>query len=618
MRGAVSRLSLRERNFRGAKDDYLDPADFDSMLRRINVVMRHARSKLLFLFLAFTLVGGVLAVRGQDREPLKDEVDEPKKDPKKDPEPKPRPKDEAEADRELLKKHAVDASPKSLLEFFRQRTLKDEERPAMQSMVQQLGSGEFRKREKAMDELLKRGPAVLEFLRVGAKSPDLELSRRATACIERIRANEPPADVAAAVARTAMRGPPTDLAASLIGFIPYADSDYVSDEVRKAMKSLAKTDPGPLIAALVDSHPVRRAAAGEALAGLKEHAAAARKLLTDPEPFVRLRVAESFVIAGDKAAVPVLIDNLPQVTASQAWTAEDLLMRMADGKSPPMLPRVGKADAGQKYRDAWTAWWQKNEKTVDLAKLHEVPELLGHTVVVLLDLGRVMELNAKNDPVWQIDGLVFPLDVQFLANGNVLVAEYHANRVTERDRFKGEVKWQKEITGPLMAQRLPNRNTFMATDTMVLEVDEKGEEVYSFTMPVGERMMKVTKAPNGEIVAITSDSRVVRFDEKGKELGSFQINANARLFGGRIHVLANGRVLVPHHQENKVVEYDGTGQVVWEATVPQPVAAVRLPNGNTLVTTMQPQTGAMEFDRQGRETDWNFRHQTRVTRAIRR
>jgi len=51
--------------------------------------------------------------------------------------------------------------------------------------------------------------------------------------------------------------------------------------------------------------------------------------------------------------------------------------------------------------------------------------------------------------------------------------------------------------------------------------------------------------------------------------------------------------------------------------IDQPIAATRLPNGNTLVTTMLPNRGAVEFDRLGNEV-WTYRTNTRVTRALRR
>jgi uncharacterized protein (UPF0261 family) len=82
-------------------------------------------------------------------------------------------------------------------------------------------------------------------------------------------------------------------------------------------------------------------------------------------------------------------------------------------------------------------------------------------------------------------------------------------------------------------------------------------------------------------------------------------------------MMDNGHVLVPHHAENKVVEYNADGKAVWEVAVDQPIFATRLRNGNTLVTSMLPSKGAMEFDRAGNIV-WQYRAATRVTRALRR
>src|SRR5207245_1532465 len=103
------------------------------------------------------------------------------------------------------------------------------------------------------------------------------------------------------------------------------------------------------------------------------------------------------------------------------------------------------------------------------------------------------------------------LDAEVLPGNRLLVAEYYARRVTERNH-KGEILWQKDITGPLVAQRLPNGNTFIATDEMVLEIDRADKEIFSFKMPSGERIMKAMKLPNGQIACLTDGVRVVRLD----------------------------------------------------------------------------------------------------------
>jgi hypothetical protein len=45
-----------------------------------------------------------------------------------------------------------------------------------------------------------------------------------------------------------------------------------------------------------------------------------------------------------------------------------------------------------------------------------------------------------------------------------------------------------------------------------------------------------------------------------------------------------GTILVPHMSEGKVVEYDLAGNVIWSVAAPNPWSAVRLDNGNTLIT----------------------------------
>src|SRR5262249_40231782 len=135
---------------------------------------------------------------------------------------------------------------------------------------------------------------------------------------------------------------------------------------------------------------------------------------------------------------------------------------------------------------------------------------------------------------------------------------------------------------PLAAQRLPNGNTFIATQAQYLEVDPGGKEVMSRQLPSGEAIMKAQMLENGEIACITSSSRFVRLDSAGKEIQSMPVNVHTS--GGRIDVLPSGHVLVPEMRNNRVAEYDMEGKVVWQVPFNQPIAAVRLSNGNTLVT----------------------------------
>jgi outer membrane protein assembly factor BamB len=233
-------------------------------------------------------------------------------------------------------------------------------------------------------------------------------------------------------------------------------------------------------------------------------------------------------------------------------------------------------------------------------------------MMVLLDRNLVFEVDSRNKARWRIEGLQFPLDAQLLTNGHILVAEQRGNRVTERTT-KGEVVWEKEIEGPLMAQRLDNGNTFIATARELIEVDRAGNQVASYGVPDGG-VRRAVRLPNGDIACVTDLMRYVRFTPEGKEVDRFPVKVWTT--GGRIEVLPNHHVLIPELQSNRVVEYNRSGTAVWEAEVEQPVAAVRLPDGHTLVTSMTAKR-AVEVNAKGKVV-WQYESDTRVTRAWRR
>src|SRR5207248_4465844 len=142
-------------------------------------------------------------------------------------------------------------------------------------------------------------------------------------------------------------------------------------------------------------------------------------------------------------------------------------------------------------RAAWEKWYDANAAGLELTKLAgERP--CGHTLAVLLDLGKVIDLDAAKKVCWQIEGLKFPLDAQILPGKRVLIAEYEGDLVTERDS-KGRVIWERPVGAPLCAQRLANGNTFIATPAMLVEVDPQGKEVWSYISRNGARIMKATR-----------------------------------------------------------------------------------------------------------------------------
>jgi hypothetical protein len=529
----------------------------------------------------------------------------------------PAPSPEA-ADEQLLKENHIAADGPGLLEFFRKRTLTNADEAAIRALVLQLGDDDFDRREDASGKLSELGPRAKPFLLRAAADADAEIAQRARDCLRRIDQGAG-GNVTAEAVRVLARLRPDGAAATLLAFLPADADEALAEEIRLAFTDMTvrdgKADP-LLAAALADKSPTRRAVAAVALAKAKldDHLPAVRKLLEDPDPLVRFRTALALASIREKPAVPVLIALLDQLPPPESYRVADYLYRLADDKGPPPLVEAD-ADSRRKYRDAWKAWWDAAGEKLDAARLEDADKSLGFTLVILLDKGVIQELDAANKPRFQIDDLQFPLDAQSLPGDRVLVAEHSGNRVTERTS-KNEVVWEKKVVMPIMAQRLANGNTVIATRERVMEVKPNGEEVSAYQPPNGQMVMKAMRLRNGDTALITQlgGTRFLQVDAKGKASRDFPVQL--KYSGGRIDVLANGNVLIPEADNNRVAEFDAKGKVVWEAPIEQPIAAVRLANGNTLVTSMN-QMRAVEIDRAGKEV-WQYKLDTRVTRAFRR
>jgi HEAT repeat protein len=518
------------------------------------------------------------------------------------------------ADEQVLKAAKVGADGASLLEFFRKRTRKQSDEIRIRKLIEQLGDESYDVREKAAQDLIETGAAARPPLLKATDDKNPEVARRATECLEHIEEG-PGSALPIAAARMLKLRKPEGAVEVLLAYAPSAEDESVAEEVRTSLAGLAildgKVDP-LLVKALGDASPARRAAAGVALArsGGDDLRAAVKKLLEDSDLTVRMRVGLALLVQKDKDAVPALIDLLAKLPRDEIWPIEEVLYRVAQDKPPAF--NAGDEES-KKYRDAWAAWWKANGEKIDLAKINLTAAQLGYTLVILLDAGRILELDSAKKVRFQIDNLQFPLDAQMLPGERVLIAEHNGNIVTERNR-DGKVLWKKEIEGPVMAQRLPNGRTFIATRAQLVEVDKNGKETFSYSRPDGDQFMKAVKLSNGDMAFISDAGVCARINSAGKELKSFSVNVQT--YGGRLEVLPNGHVIVPQTPNNEVVEFDSDGKPVWQAKFDQPVAAVRLPNGNTLVTSMSQQR-AVELSKAGKSV-WEYKTDTRVTRAFRR
>lgn len=525
----------------------------------------------------------------------------------------------AEMDEKLLRSHGIGATGPDLVRYLRDRTLSKEQQDQLAARVQQLGDSSYSVRVQATSQLIKAGELARPFLVEVLKNPasNLELTRRAELCLRQITTN-PDAPHLAAVIRLLGVRKPSDGAAVLIGFLPFATDAEVLASAQETLNVLAMRDNEPepaIVSALKDPRPHLRGAAAESLVrggGLPQKNLV-EPLLRDPQPSVRFQVALALVARRDRDAVPELIKSLGTLPAEQTWAAEELLHRLAGDQGPKDWVAPG---TGVKVQAQWQTWWTKNQSSVDLAKLDELPKVQGFTVIAQLGKGvggKIVELGPNKEVRWHIDNVQYPVDAHVVGPNRVLIAEYIARRVTERD-FQGKIHWERQIDLPIGCQRLPGNKTFIASRRQLVILDAAGKEVFTHQAQ-NTTIAAATVGPDGHVYLVSSTGLFQKLSPEGREVKSFQVGPMYTL-GANIDVLPAGRILVPQYRENRVAEYDASGKVVWEAKMNLPTSAVRLSNGNTLVT-MGTQMRVVEINRQG-QVVWEHATDSRPLRARKR
>ncbi|HEY1858800.1 MAG TPA: HEAT repeat domain-containing protein, partial [Gemmataceae bacterium] len=265
------------------------------------------------------------------------------------------------ADVKVMREAGLTLDNNALLAFLRARTLAEIDRTKILALVRQLGDDDFEVRDKSSRQLETLGAPAVPLLRQALRDEDIEIVHRAQKCLQHIEKVAGPA-VSCAVARSVARRKPPEGAETLLAFLPFADDENVSDEVRAALTAVALIDgkpDGAILQALTDRLPMKRAAAAEALirTGSVEQRVAMRKMLKDEDPTVRLRVATALFNHKELEAIPVLIKLLEDLPQTQGRLAEGLLSELAGELGPTAI--LGEEEAARaKCRKAWEDWWK--------------------------------------------------------------------------------------------------------------------------------------------------------------------------------------------------------------------------------------------------------------------
>ncbi|HEX3133267.1 MAG TPA: PQQ-binding-like beta-propeller repeat protein [Planctomycetota bacterium] len=204
-------------------------------------------------------------------------------------------------------------------------------------------------------------------------------------------------------------------------------------------------------------------------------------------------------------------------------------------------------------------------------------------------------------------------NVAITGKGHRFIGADRSLAIVEAD---GSVAWKQPVGGtPHDLSVLPNGNILVILDGhRVVELDATSrKEVWSYDSSKmngndGKKIeVHATQrlADGLTMIAESGVSRIIEVDKDGTikhqialKVSNPQPHRDMRL----VRKLTNGNYLVCHEGDGVVKEYDGKGDVVWEFPVPlfdkkpagghgpeawgnQSYGAVRLTNGNTLITT---------------------------------
>ncbi len=232
--------------------------------------------------------------------------------------------------------------------------------------------------------------------------------------------------------------------------------------------------------------------------------------------------------------------------------------------------------------------------------------------------GKLAIINAKGEVEWEFANKHDVHDLQLLANGNILTQTSGTNVVEispeKKIVWKYEAKPKDGYKGRVEVhsfQRLADGNTMVAEggNSRIVEVDKDGKIVKEIALAVKKSdahrdTRRVRKLANGHyLVCHEGEGTVKEYDDAGKVVWQYTIDLNGRPASGGHGVeghginlfsavrLANGNTLIGGGNNNRVVEVNPKGEVVWQVdqkdlpgiTLAWVTTVQSLPNGNVVI-----------------------------------
>ena len=180
----------------------------------------------------------------------------------------------------------------------------------------------------------------------------------------------------------------------------------------------------------------------------------------------------------------------------------------------------------------------------------------------------------------------------------MLVTEHVHDRVVLLDE-SSKIIWEYNVPHPQDAWVLPNGNILTSYYQGVREVTRDKQIVWEYKTEKPNEIPNCQPLPDGNVmIGIVGECRLIEVNRKGEIVHQVQLATTEKTPHAQFRMCRKtpeGTYLVPFTAEGAVREYDRDGKVIRAfPSLPSPVCAIRLENGNTLISAGQAVT---EYDR---------------------
>ncbi|HUW60450.1 MAG TPA: LamG-like jellyroll fold domain-containing protein [Candidatus Bathyarchaeia archaeon] len=180
----------------------------------------------------------------------------------------------------------------------------------------------------------------------------------------------------------------------------------------------------------------------------------------------------------------------------------------------------------------------------------------------------------------------------------VLISEHEHDRIAILDR-DGNIEWEYPVPHPQDVWMLPNGNVLTTYYQGVREITPDKQTVWEYTTEKPNEIPNCQPLPDGNVmIGIVGQCRIIEVNPSGEIVHQVQLATTEKTPHAQFRLCrktGEGTYLVPFTAEGAVREYNHDGNVIREfPSRPSPVCALRLENGNTLISAGGAVT---EYDR---------------------